>query len=148
VRISDFWALVDERGPDDCWPWIGSLRDNGYGQFPLGSRNRWVYAHRFALILTSGTEGNCTLHSCDNPVCCNPAHLRWGTRVDNAADAVARKRQPQGSARANARLTETSVARARAARAAGRTVTALAREYGVSMSTMSVALSGKTWRTP
>lgn len=35
------------------------------------------------------------LHSCDNPRCVNPSHLRWGTAADNTNDAVTRKRLPE-----------------------------------------------------
>lgn len=30
------------------------------------------------------------LHSCDNPQCVNPAHLRWGTELDNRKDIISR----------------------------------------------------------
>jgi len=32
------------------------------------------------------------LHSCDNPGCVNPDHLRWGTELDNIKDAIARRK--------------------------------------------------------
>ncbi len=32
------------------------------------------------------------LHSCDDPGCWNPAHLRWGTHQQNMADMVQRRR--------------------------------------------------------
>jgi len=56
-------------------------------------------AHRWLLGLlrgkpligtTEGIEDGC--HRCDNPPCCNPAHLYVGTRKQNIADAVERKR--------------------------------------------------------
>jgi len=31
-------------------------------------------------------------HLCDNPGCCNPAHLRWTTQAMNVADALAKGR--------------------------------------------------------
>lgn len=38
----------------------------------------------------------CVLHSCDNKLCNNPAHLRLGTRAENSADAVKRNRLAKG----------------------------------------------------
>ncbi|WP_369074505.1 helix-turn-helix domain-containing protein [Rhizobium ruizarguesonis] len=31
-----------------------------------------------------------TLHSCDNKLCCNPAHLRWGTQSENVLECIQR----------------------------------------------------------
>lgn len=51
-------------------------------------------AHRFSYELATGEDitGLFVLHSCDNPPCCNPAHLRVGTQKDNMADARAKGR--------------------------------------------------------
>jgi hypothetical protein len=32
-RERRFWVQVDRRGPDECWPWLGHLQKNGYGQY-------------------------------------------------------------------------------------------------------------------
>lgn len=74
-----FWAKVDRSG--DCWLWMGK-RIVKYGYF---NHRR---AHRVAWELTHGDipKGLYVLHSCDNPPCVNPAHLRLGTQFDNMAD--------------------------------------------------------------
>lgn len=87
-----FWARVDQSGDDDCWPWTAGTDRKGYGV--LGYQGKTHRAHRLALIL-SGTEvpaGACVLHSCDNPPCCNPAHLRVGTNYENILDRSERGR--------------------------------------------------------
>jgi transposase-like protein len=53
---------------------------------------------------------------------------------------------PRGEAARTAKLTETSVREARSRRAAGETVTSIARSLGVDVSTMSALLNGHTWR--
>jgi predicted DNA-binding protein (UPF0251 family) len=91
--------LVDRSG--DCWPWLGSCDAHGYGQMGYGQRKK-LKAHRVAWELANGAipEGMSVLHRCDNPPCCNPAHLFIGTQADNMADAHAKGRQfiPQGPA--------------------------------------------------
>ncbi len=73
------------------------VNNKGYGRFSIfsdGGRRRRL-AHRFAYELASGIvldAGVVLLHSCDNPPCCNPAHLCPGTQQDNIADARAKGR--------------------------------------------------------
>lgn len=87
-----FWHLVDKRGPDDCWPWQGSLYV-GYGRIKDGQRGR-VGAHRVSWELHHGPipDGLWVLHRCDNPPCVNPAHLFLGTPGDNVRDMHAKGR--------------------------------------------------------
>lgn len=93
ARIDRFWAKVERRGADDCWIWKGSLTEKDYGRFYAGSSN--VAAHRFAWVVTHDLDpmlGQVVMHTCDNPPCCNPAHLRLGTYLDNTRDMQAKRR--------------------------------------------------------
>ncbi len=89
-----YWAKVDKRGPDECWPWTGRRNKQGYGGINLGIAGKQSPATHVALALDGRPRPGRlhALHSCDNPPCVNPAHLRWGTQVDNVADRVARGR--------------------------------------------------------
>lgn len=90
--IERFMRFVDKHGPDDCWPWLGSRR-NGYGTFSL--RNRDMVATHVALAIDGRPRPSSdheACHSCDNPPCVNPAHLWWGTRIENLQDCAAKKR--------------------------------------------------------
>ena len=50
-------------------------------------------AHRIAFILHYRVyPKNHILHTCDNPPCCNPYHLRDGTHADNMRDRDIRQR--------------------------------------------------------
>lgn len=92
-----FWAQVDRRSDDDCWPWLGATT-KGYGSFSIGKKK--LYAHRFAWELYYGhamPDDRLGLHECDNPPCCNPRHVRPGTHKDNITDAATRKRLWQQS---------------------------------------------------
>lgn len=96
IRAERFWAKVDKRGPDACWPWLASRCDSGYGKFRVGKMTR---SHRVAFELGGGEipDGQCVLHRCDNPACCNPAHLFVGTFNDNVQDMVRKGRQRSGT---------------------------------------------------
>lgn len=88
-----FWAKVDQRGPDECWPWMASTNADGYGKFKIDGTVQ--NASRVALEIHTGAllpHDQVGMHSCDNPPCCNPAHLSAGTQADNLADMVAKGR--------------------------------------------------------
>jgi len=94
-----FWRRVDRRGPDECWPWLGTTNgSDGRGKVHLGfvgdyrlKKRKQAYAYVVAWQLTKGPipDGLFVLHNCptgDNPNCVNPAHLFLGTQVDNIHD--------------------------------------------------------------
>ncbi len=93
-----FAAGTPSRPVDGCWEWVGSRHvPSGYGRFGAGGLP--FYAHRYALELKLGRSigaGLDSLHTCDNPPCCNPAHLFEGTAKDNSADARAKGRLSTG----------------------------------------------------
>ena len=93
-----FWEKVDQSGGlFACWPWTANRNSRGYGdRFRVGDKQ--YRAHRFAYELTHGPipDGLLVCHSCDNPPCCNPAHLWLGTAADNHADRNRKGRQASG----------------------------------------------------
>lgn len=82
-----FWKKVDRRGEDECWPFTGHVRADGYGWFWLDGRNH--YAHRVAYLLVVGpipeglTLDHVKARGCTRRDCCNPAHLEPVTMREN-----------------------------------------------------------------
>ena len=137
-----FWANVEKRGPDDCWPWVGPLWPNDYGRFLDRG------AHRFAWIFANGPipDGLHVLHRCDWPPCCNPAHLFLGTHLDNMRDKSAKGRATFGERHHASRLTEAAVREARHLYAQGGvTLRQLADRYGVSREAVGRAVNRVNW---
>lgn len=80
-----FWAKVDRRGPDECWPWLAYCKENGYGQFfPVRGQPR--YAHRFAYELLRAPigDGLTVDHLCGVRHCVNPGHMELVTAGENS----------------------------------------------------------------
>ncbi|WP_226623135.1 HNH endonuclease [Brucella anthropi] len=146
----DFWRRVDVRGPDECWPWTGYVSAKGYGRLRVGGRT--THAHRLAFSLThKRTLGvkEVVCHHCDNPPCCNPAHLFVGSVADNNRDKAqkgrARTARRPGAANPNARLSQADVIDIRSRIARGETNMAISRDYPVSHSMISRIKTGKAW---
>lgn len=147
VRVTEFWGNVAIRTPGECWPWTGYVNEDGYGEFFFAGR---MYgAHELAVTFTTGEVKDPALdtcHSCDNPPCCNPEHLRFATRLENVADMYQRGRARVGSAHPAAKLTEDVVVEIRVRRANGAMQKALAADYGVSEAYVSEIVNGLVWR--
>jgi hypothetical protein len=147
-----FWLYCPPGKPDECWLWQGT-RHNGYGYFKW--RNTRRFAHRVAYELHYGaipTSDNphdtCVCHTCDNPSCCNPAHLFLGTQAENNADRDQKGRQaiPKGSKHGNAKLTEKDVIEIRHRAATGESYAVLARAFGTTKTNVGYIVKRKAWK--
>lgn len=148
--LARFWSKVEVRGPDDCWEWRGVRYSNGYGIIIVKNHKR-VMTHRVAYELANGPipDGMHVLHSCDNPPCCNPAHLRVGTAQENYQDARLRGRTnpPRGTRSGKAKLTEANVKEIRDIYSLGGiAMREIARQYGVSYSTIHGIICRSHWK--
>jgi hypothetical protein len=89
MDVDAFWEKVDRRGPDECWPWLGTHATNGYGRAWIDHRRR-APAHRIAyeLVRDPIPAGLSLDHLCRNRDCVNPAHLEPVTNRENVLRGV------------------------------------------------------------
>jgi hypothetical protein len=96
-RFLHFWSCVGIEAPNACWPWRGYRHKSGRAEFAwrrtnidATNRNHWS-PPRVAFWLSWGDIGTLPIrHTCDDPYCCNPLHLRalrvphqpWAHRLD------------------------------------------------------------------
>ena len=87
-----FWKYTERNGVDDCWPWLGTKDQHGYGRVPFMTAK--FKAHRVSYEMAYGPikDSLIILHDCDNPNCVNPKHLVMGTQKKNMQDASMRGR--------------------------------------------------------
>ena len=144
------WPKIDKSaGPDKCHPWMALRNKAGYGKIANGKNKSKLYASRVVYELVNGKIEDPKLvvrHTCDNPPCCNPAHLILGTRGDNARDRGERKRGREhrqlGEANTNVKIKDADLPRIHELYASGMTQMAIAAEFGVKQPQISRILRG------
>jgi hypothetical protein len=89
------------------------------------------------------------LHSCDNPVCVNPKHIRWGSGSENTSEAFAKGRKRKenvlkGERSPRAVLTEEQVRFIKANPEMG--LTALVKLLNRNVGAIRAVREGRTWK--
>ena len=124
---------------------VGSAK-GGYGRINVSSNGkvRSFAAHRVAYEIRNGelSEGLIVRHTCHNPRCINPNHLKCGTHKQNADDRVkaGRSASQKGAKNGNAKTTEEDRENIRRRRLSGETLKSIAKDYGVHFSTVSAIM--------
>lgn len=143
LDVARFWSKVQVGNRTDCWGWTGALSSFGHGSLKWAGQPD--SPHRIAYLLAHGEPpaGAVIRHTCDNPACCNPFHLRTGTHADNVRDRVLRRRGAVGERSGRAKLTEFQV---RQIAADWGSAERIARQYGVSKATVDGIRARRTWK--
>jgi len=143
-----FWEKVQQGTPTECWPWTRWRDQDGYGQIDVSGRGR--RAHQVALELSTGQSiaaGMVVMHTCDNPPCCNPAHLRIGTQAENIRDRDQKGRQAKGLGHLHAKLDVATVRTIRALYQQGGILQReIATRFDIDQASVSNIVRRKTWK--
>lgn len=102
-----FWAKVDRRADDECWPWLGSITGVGYGNLKRGEKNSSAHRLAYELVVGPIPEGMTLDHlchtndlacsggvACPHRRCVNPAHLEVVTLTENVLRGLAHRWAP------------------------------------------------------
>jgi hypothetical protein len=129
--------------PSGCIEWQGSIDPAGYGRISVEGKPAYVHREVYKLLHGGIPEGKFILHSCDNPPCCNPDHLRAGTQAENVRDRQERGRhrfKPQATT-----LSDDDVRAIRALHAEGISQSEIGRRYSVNQGSISRLVRGLTF---
>ena len=137
--------VIVPHDPEACWGWTGAVNSHGRAHMQADRRGLWSNASRIAYRVLVGAvpEGLFVLHTCDNPLCCNPRHLYAGTPAQNNADMANRGRSTRGERHPGRKI---SADDARAIRASTERSRVLADRYGLSMSHIAHIRKGDFWK--
>lgn len=145
--MSRFWSKVSVREADECWPWLAGTFRKGYGQFGISEHKKYkkVSANKLALILATGENRTplLSMHSCDNPECCNPRHLSWGTHKQNTKDGLDKGRIDP---RKTAKITKEDAIEIRQLRSSGMGMRQIGEKFSVTISNISAVCRGISWK--
>ena len=75
-----------------CWEFQGGRNNIGYGMIRDGKKMRTTHRVSYEEHNSKIPNGLLVLHSCDNPICCNPKHLSVGTHQQNTDDMMRKGR--------------------------------------------------------
>lgn len=90
----DVFKQIDmTKSKEECWEWKGKFNaKDGRPYFTVDGNRKPAYVFVLETFTGKKSEGRFVLHSCDNPKCCSPHHLNWGTHQDNMNEMKDRER--------------------------------------------------------
>lgn len=142
-----------------CWEFKSAKDKDGYQRFAykINGKYKHTRAHRIILeLLGVITINKIVMHTCDNPSCVNPDHLRIGTIADNNLDKWIKNRHSRlkGTNNGYSKLTDNDVQYIkqhgivgyRVGYNNGSNIKQLAEQFNVHPETIRFILVGKTWK--
>lgn len=141
-----FWSKIKFGELDECWEWQAVTNPQwGCGGFRWNRKMIAAHRHLMFELYPEIDKSLKVLHSCDNPPCCNPNHLKFGTDGDNARDRKSKGRGATCARHGRARLDDNKIREIRARLARGDLQKEIAKDYGMWPSAISGIHRGICW---
>ena len=77
------WARIGFGHSDDCWPWLGFIKPNGYGSLNYKGKTKQAHRAVYECFIGSIDDELVIDHICQNKKCVNPNHLQQVTQSRN-----------------------------------------------------------------
>ena len=141
-----FWRRTEENPETGCLETTYAPTTDGYGMIGIAGTVT-AETHRVAYVLAHGPipAKLKVLHSCHNPLCVNPAHLRLGTHKENMRDMVEAGRKLRGPGSNPRKLTVEAAMIIRGDRLLGVPMKETARNLDAPYRLVGAVRSGKLW---
>lgn len=145
IEVSKFLARV-EKDRSGCWLWREHKSTTGYGRIRVGKKMKKAHRVSYELFVGRIPEGAWVLHSCHNPQCVNPKHLKTGSPADNTRDMMEAGRCCAGERHPHSKLTVQQVREIRRLLESGSlSQREIARRFSVHEVTVHDIKTGRTW---
>ncbi|QHJ81717.1 MAG: hypothetical protein [Caudoviricetes sp.] len=122
----------------------------GYGR--CNFEGKVTGCHRKAYCVAAGVslasiDGLVVRHTCDNPRCINPEHLKLGTASDNMQDRERGMKAMRGQGNPAAKLTPRDVKEIKYLyNSGGVTQLEIAKQFGIGQPQVSAIIRGASWK--
>lgn len=152
-ELLDRFVAKTRKLANGCVIWTASKYRDGYGQIRIAGKPAAAHRTSFELFIGPIPAELWVLHNCpagDDRACVNPLHLWLGTAQDNTDDMIRKGRMIVGDHRGTrhgmAKLKDADIIEIRRRRAAGETLAAIAADFHVDQSLVSMIALRKIWR--
>ena len=151
-RRGEIAAFIEEAVAytgSECLLWPFQRNALGYGLVDFRTQGgHRLRAHRIVCERVHGApleDRPHAAHSCGNPSCVAPKHLRWASQRENLADRVDHGTMTRGTRQGHSKLTEQDVIAIRALSAEGMGAKNIAKRYGVRWENIRSIIRRDTW---
>lgn len=136
--LQRMWAMIEPDPVTGCWEWVGGKTLGGYGRISIEGVTRT--AHRVLFEQMSGPISGLMEvdHLCVNRGCVNPAHLESVSREENIQRSTTNNTTGKT-------LPTITIETVRAIEKSHKTCAVLAREHGISSSSVERIRADQHW---